>query len=256
MQCANKCEKSSLHTIQCKKSCFMHLKATYFREMHLTARKFSRDASDGKKIFAWCNSQHKLFAGCNCLRTQCKKSCLMHLKATYFREMHLMARTFLRDVTHSRNFLPAATACEFSLAPNCRFQISFQIVLSSTSLRLFLLYRVVPSDQKVFGSSKDSYKNLRLYTFRFEILVNVCWLFRQQMILYKICIMKKCIYLDTRKSIFWYIRGFAHEIMIPGHYIIGNESYNTPLNFPKDSEWNFKSENKIFNILNFRLKIW
>ena len=67
---------------------------------------------------------------------------------------------------------------------------------------------------------------------------------------------KKCIYLDTRKSIFWYIRVSAHEIMIPGHYIIGNESYNTPLNFPKDLEWNFKFETKIYNNFIFWRKNW
>ena len=44
--------------------------------------------------------------------------------------------------------------------------------------------------------------------------------------------------------------------MIPGHYITGNESYDIPLDFPKDSERNFKFETKIFNIFNFWLKIW
>ena len=43
--------------------------------------------------------------------------------------------------------------------------------------------------------------------------------------------------------------------MIPGHYITGNESYNIPLHFPKDSEWYFNSETKIFNIFNLWLKI-
>ena len=43
--------------------------------------------------------------------------------------------------------------------------------------------------------------------------------------------------------------------MILGHYITGNESYNIPLDFSKDSEWNFKFEFKIFVIFNFWLKI-
>ena len=46
-----------------------------------------------------------------------------------------------------------------------------------------------------------------------------------------------------------------HEIMILGHYITGNESYNIPLHFPKDWEWNVKSEIKIFKIFHFWLKI-
>ena len=57
------------------------------------------------------------------------------------------------------------------------------------------------------------------------------------------------------KKHFQYIRGSVHEIMIPGHYITGNESYDIPLDFPKDSERNFKFETKIFNIFNFWLKI-
>ena len=43
--------------------------------------------------------------------------------------------------------------------------------------------------------------------------------------------------------------------MIPGHYITG-ESYDIPLDFPKDSERNLKFKTKIFNIFNFWLKIW
>ena len=39
--------------------------------------------------------------------------------------------------------------------------------------------------------------------------------------------------------------------MISGRYIIGNESYDILLHFPKDSEWNFKSETKICNIFIF-----
>ena len=34
--------------------------------------------------------------------------------------------------------------------------------------------------------------------------------------------------------------------MTPGHYIVGMGSYNTPFDFPKDTERNFKSETKIF----------
>jgi len=44
--------------------------------------------------------------------------------------------------------------------------------------------------------------------------------------------------------------------MMSGRYIIGNESYNIFLDFPKDSEWNFKFEIIIFNILIFWLEIW
>ena len=45
-----------------------------------------------------------------------------------------------------------------------------------------------------------------------------------------------------------------HEITIPGHYIVGIGSYDTPLDLPEDTERNFNSETKIFKILNFYRK--
>ena len=67
----------------------------------------------------------------------------------------------------------------------------------STFLTSFLLYTVVLSDQEVSGSSEDSYRKLRVYSFRLEKLVNMCWPFRQHVVSYKICIIGKM-------HIFWY----------------------------------------------------
>ena len=57
-----------------------------------------------------------------------------------------------------------------------------------------------------------------------------------------------------KKASFWYLQVGEHENTIPDHYIVGNESYNTPLDFPKDTERNFNSETKFFKIFNFLSK--
>tara|TARA_B100001123_G_C14786781_1_gene818834 strand:- start:235 stop:618 length:384 start_codon:yes stop_codon:yes gene_type:complete len=63
--------------------------------------------------------------------TQCEKSCLMHLNATYFREMQLTARKILRDANQSKNFSPVVTACEFFPAANCGMQIYTDVCTKS-----------------------------------------------------------------------------------------------------------------------------
>ena len=44
--------------------------------------------------------------------------------------------------------------------------------------------------------------------------------------------------------------------MIPGHYIIGKETYDIFFDFLKDSERNFNFETKISNFFNFWLQNW
>ena len=41
---------------------------------------------------------------------------------------------------------------------------------------------------------------------------------------------------------------------ISDHYTVGNGSYNTPFDFPKDTEQNFKSETKILKVFKFLSK--
>ena len=53
------------------------------------------------------------------------------------------------------------------------------------------------------------------------------------------------------KTYFWHSKGAVREITILGRYIVGNESYSIPFHFPKDTEWNFKSETNIFKIFHF-----
>ena len=45
-----------------------------------------------------------------------------------------------------------------------------------------------------------------------------------------------------------------YENTIPGHYIVGTESYTIPFDFLKDTERNFNSETKIFKSFNFLFK--
>ena len=56
------------------------------------------------------------------------------------------------------------------------------------------------------------------------------------------------------KNVFLTLKRSCAEITISGRYIVGNESYSIPFHFPKDTEWNFKYETKIFNIFNFLSK--
>ena len=56
------------------------------------------------------------------------------------------------------------------------------------------------------------------------------------------------------KTYFWHSKGAVREITISGRYIVGNESYSIPFHFPKDTEWNFKSETKILKMFDFLSK--
>ena len=47
------------------------------------------------------------------------------------------------------------------------------------------------------------------------------------------------------------MRGGTPKNMVWGHYIVGKGSYNIGFDFPKHSEWNFKSKTKISNFYHF-----
>ena len=83
----------------------------------------------------------------------------------------------------------------------CTDHVPF-LTRSSTFLRRFLSYRVVLSDQKVSGSSEDSYRKLRLDTFKSWSLLKMCWPFEKNIVSNKICVIAKCIYLDSGKKHF------------------------------------------------------
>ena len=57
-----------------------------------------------------------------------------------------------------------------------------------------------------------------------------------------------------KKTSFWYLQVAEYENIIPDHDILGTGSYNTPFDFPKDTERNFNSKTKFFKIFNFLSK--
>ena len=54
-----------------------------------------------------------------------------------------------------------------------------------------------------------------------------------------------------KKTSFWYLQVAMYESTIPDHYIMGNGSFSIFFSFPKDTEWNVKSEIRISRFFNF-----
>ena len=63
------------------------------------------------------------------------------------------------------------------IAPKCNQRGG--LLLYTAVLALFFVYKTFPSPQKVSGSYKNSYRKLRVCTFKSKNLVNGCWPFRQ-----------------------------------------------------------------------------
>ena len=84
-------------------------------------------------------------------------------------------------------------------------QWSEAIIRFSWICTFFGLFSTLPtflSSQKGSGSCKNSHRKLRVYTFRSQNLVNMCWPFSQHIDTLRSCVFVKCPWLIFVKNVF------------------------------------------------------